>query len=161
MDRKLKMLNMRIHKKMTYVEIGKEFGISHQGVQFMLKKHFPDQNPKQVKFRQTDKLVCGWCKKDFTRYKGMTRHKKTFCSHACYWEFKKDRRTPEEKRLAYNARMSKFYHGKFKSNPNWKEIIRLRNLRQKIKKEEIDNLSECCGAIRTVHGLCSDCKEPA
>lgn len=129
-----KMLKLRVSGK-TYKEIGVVFGLTHQRVQQILKGNFKEQNPQFVKKAKFIKVECHWCIKTITRNELTTKNRKNlFCGRKCFSEHRKDRRSPEEKRLDHNKRHLDYYYRKIRTRPDFHQLIKKRNKLQKIRK---------------------------
>lgn len=100
---------------MTYTQLGKKYGISRQGVEWVLRKHFKGEFKHRVYFStKFVKFICKQCGKEMSRYQ---IDKPVFCSRQCAAIAHRVYRTPQEKREHHNRRLARYYHNVLKLDP--------------------------------------------
>ena len=116
----------------TIAGLSLKFGISRQRVHQILKKAGVKMRGRGKPRKERLELKCKHCGK---KYESIVKTR-TFCSRRCASLGMRKYRTPaerirakRERRVRARERASRHYHEVFKKNPQWREIVRIRNLR--------------------------------
>lgn len=120
----------------TIAELSLKFGISRQRVHQILKREKVDMRGRGKPRKDRFTLMCEECGKSFESLTKQRRYCSRKCSHRGLRKYKtRSERAAarKEKRLRAKERANRYYHEVFKKNPQWREIVRGRNMKGRVK----------------------------